>query len=271
MENKLEQMAQAIRRDVLEMTLHSGKQGGHIGGAFSCAEILAVLYGWIMNISPQNKTAEDRDRFVLSKGHSAIGLYAALYENGFLTKDELDTFEKDGSPFPTHCVRNPDYGIEISSGSLGVGLSIGVGMALAVRQKELPSKIFVLLGNGECNEGCVWEAAMLAGQLGLSNLIAIIDDNQMQLDGFSKEIIAFEQKSEVFSSLGWETIQTDGHSVSALIKALETAIENERPTAVIAATVKGKGSALTERNPAFHHAVISQQQYDAILEELKDD
>lgn len=268
---RLEQMANAIRRDVLEMTFRSGKQGGHIGGAFSCAEILAVLYGQIMNISPQNKTAEDRDRFILSKGHSAIGLYAALYENGFLTKDELDTFEKDGSLLATHCVRNPDYGIEISSGSLGVGLSIGVGMALAVRQKELPSKIFVLLGNGECNEGCVWEAAMLAGQLGISNLIAVIDDNQMQLDGYSKDIIALEQKDKLFSALGWETIRADGHDIPELINTFEQAKENKCPTAVIAATVKGKGSTLTERNPAFHHAVISQQQYEAILEELKDD
>lgn len=264
-------MARAIRRDVLEMTLSAGKQGGHIGGAFSCAEILAVLYGTVMNITPQNVNTPERDRFILSKGHSAIALYAALFENGFLTKEELDTFEKDGSAFPTHCVKNSNCGIEISSGSLGIGLSIGTGIALAAKQKRLPSRVFVLLGNGECDEGCVWEASMLAGQLVLENLIAIIDDNRMQNDGRSENIIALEQKDRMFSALGWEVIKVDGHNVLELLEAFNKAVGSERPTAIIATTIKGKGSAITEWDPAFHHAVISIEQYNAIRGELEND
>lgn len=266
---RLEKMANAIRRDVLEMTLCAGKQGGHIGGAFSCAEILSVLYGAVMNVTPENVTAPDRDRFILSKGHSAIALYAALYENGFLTKDELDTFEKDGSFLQTHCVKSPEYGIEISSGSLGVGLSVGLGMALAARQRGLSYRVFVLLGNGECNEGCVWEAAMLAGQLGLNNLIAVVDDNKMQLDGDSGDIIQLNRLDGMFSALGWDTVRIDGHSVPALIQAFEGIAQRKQPFAVIADTVKGRGCSLTERNPAFHHATISQEQYDAAMRELQ--
>lgn len=265
---RLEKMAKAIRRDVLEMALCAGKQGGHIGGAFSSAEILSVLYGAVMNVTPENVNVSERDRFILSKGHSAIGLYAALYENGFLTKDELDTFEKDGSLLQTHCVKNPEYGIEISSGSLGVGLSVGVGMAFAARQRELSYRVFVLLGNGECNEGCVWEAAMLAGQLGLNNLIAIVDDNKMQLDGDSGDIIRLSRLDEMFSALGWDAVRVDGHSVPALTHTFEGIAQRKRPLAIIADTVKGKGCSLMERNSAFHHAVISQEQYDAAIREL---
>lgn len=268
---RLEKMANAIRRDVLEMTLCAGKEGGHIGGAFSCAEILSVLYGAVMNVTPQNVDAPERDRFILSKGHSAIALYAALHENGFLTKDELDTFEKNESLLQMHCVKSPAYGIEISSGSLGVGLSVGIGMALAARQRELSHRVFVLLGNGECNEGCVWEAAMLAGQLGLSNLIAVVDDNKMQLDGNSDDIIKLNRMDKMFSALGWDAVRVDGHNVSELIQAFEGSNQRKRPFVVIADTVKGKGCSLTEGNPEFHHATISQEQYDAAIRELQDD
>lgn len=268
---RLEKMANAIRRDVLEMTMSAGKQGGHIGGAFSCAEILSVLYGAVMNVTPANVTAPERDRFILSKGHSAIALYAALYENGFLTRDELDAFEKDGSLLQTHCVKNPEYGIEISSGSLGAGLSVGLGMALAARQRAPSCRVFVLLGNGECNEGSVWEAAMLAGQLGLNNLIAVVDDNKMQLDGDSESIIQLNRLDEMFSALGWDAVRADGHSVPALMQAFERDVQKKRPFAVIADTVKGRGCSLTERNPAFHHATVSQEQYDAAMRELQDD
>lgn len=268
---RLGRMAQAIRRDVLEMTLHAGKQGGHIGGAFSCAEILSVLYGSVMNVNPNNIYDPERDRFILSKGHSAIALYAALYENGFLTKEELETFEKDGSALQTHCVRNPGCGIEISSGSLGVGLSVGVGMALAAQQKGLSHRIFVLLGNGECNEGCVWEAAMLAGHLGLNNLIVVVDDNKMQLDGESNRIIKLDHLDRMFSALNWNTVRVNGHIVAELLQAFEEAAQRKQPLAVIADTVKGKGCSFTERNPEFHHATISKEQYEAAIRELQDD
>lgn len=268
---RLKKLANNIRRDVLEMTLRAGKQGGHIGGAFSSAEILAVLYGAIMNVSPQSMHSQNRDRFILSKGHSAIGLYAALYENGFLTKDELETFEANGSFLQTHCVENLDHGIEISSGSLGVGLSVGVGMALAARQKRFSHRVFVLLGNGECNEGCVWEAAMLAGHLGLDNLIAVIDHNKMQLDGNSKEIIALDRLDSVFAALGWNVFRTDGHNIAGLVQTFGEILQNGKPTVVIADTVKGKGCSFIERNPAFHHATISQEQYEIAMGELQND
>lgn len=266
---RLENMANAIRCDVLKMALNAGKQGGHIGGAFSCAEILAVLYGAVMNITPESTKKRERDRFILSKGHSAIALYAALYENGFLTEEELNTFEKDGSPFQTHCSENHRYGIEICSGSLGVGLSVGVGMALAGQREGAVYRVFVLLGNGECNEGCVWEAAMLAGQLGLDHLVAIVDDNKMQLDGNSGDIISLGRLDSMFSAVGWNVIQTDGHNVAGLLKVFEGISQNGKPTVIIADTVKGKGCSLTERKAEFHHATISQEQYDAAIKELQ--
>lgn len=264
---RLEHTAQTIRRDVLEMTLNAGKQGGHIGGAFSCAEILAVLYGSVMNIKPGMTENPERDRFILSKGHSAIALYAALYENGFLTREDLDSFEKDECALQTHCVKNPACGIEISSGSLGVGLSVGTGIALDLRKKRLTSRVFVLLGNGECNEGCVWEAAMLAGQLGLENMVAVVDDNKMQLDGASKDIIGLNDLKGAFSAFGWNAVRVDGHNIQDLIQAFERT-SADRPLAVIADTVKGKGCSFMEGDPAFHHAVLSQEQYEIAMGEL---
>ncbi|RKJ54159.1 transketolase [bacterium 1XD42-1] len=268
---RLKKMANAVRCDILRMTLKAGKQGGHIGGAFSCAEILAVLYGAVMNVTPENAEAQERDRFILSKGHSAVALYSALYENGFLTEDELNTFEKDGSLFQTHCIENHKCGIEISSGSLGVGLSVGVGMALAGQRENAGYRVFVLLGNGECNEGCIWEAGMLAGQLGLDHLIAIVDNNQMQLDGESSNIIALNQLDCMFSAMGWNVIQTDGHDVAGLVQAFSRILQNGKPTVIIADTIKGKGCSLTEKKAEFHHAVISQEQYNDAMKELQND
>lgn len=261
-------LAKAIRKDILAMTMHSGPYRGHVGGALSCADILAVLYGAVMNISSARPEDPSRDRFLLSKGHVALAQYAALAECGFFPKEELQNFQVSGSDFPTHTVRNQMKGIETSSGSLGYGLSIGVGCALSAKMKGEDYHTYVLLGDGECNEGSVWEAAMSAVHFQLDNLTMLVDVNGQQSDGYSEDIMPIHDIVTALRGLGFYVLDVDGHDVEQLLEAVQKRTPNQ-PTAVIARTVKGKGIALMENQVGWHHAGISQEQYDAFIEELE--
>lgn len=265
----LNQLAYKIRADVLDMAFHAGVEGGHIGGAFSSAEILAVLYGEIMNVDPKNPTKADRDRFILSKGHISIAHYAVLKECGFLTQEDLAVFERNGSGFSTHETENMDKGIEITSGSLGYGVSIGIGCALAAKRKRMDYKTYVLAGDGECNEGCVWEAAMTGARYGLDNLIVIIDKNDQQLDGYTGDIMPVDDFEKVFEGFGWAVRKVDGHNVNQLRSAFMDAREN-KPLAVIAQTVKGKGIERIEGQTGWHHAQINDTQYEQFKKSLEE-
>ena len=208
-----------IKKDILEMIYHA--QSGHPGGSLSCANIIYMLYTKIMNLDFQNPIWEERDIFILSKGHAAPALYAVLSNIGFIKKEELQTFRRFGSKLQGHPVKNSDLGIEVSTGSLGMGLSIGVGCALAAKLDESNKRIYILLGDGELNEGAIWEAVMAASHYKLDNVIAIIDRNGIQTDGSTEEIMALEPLSDKWKSFGWEVIEIDGSNLNEVIRGFK--------------------------------------------------
>lgn len=265
---ELEEMAHAIRNDILKMTLSAGANGGHIGGSFSSAEILAVLYGNVMNVSPDKATDPSRDRFILSKGHCAIAHYAVLKESGFLTEEEMLSFEQPGSDFPTHEVMNLAKGIETSSGSLGYGLSIGIGCAISAKLKNSQHRIFVLMGDGECNEGSIWEAAMAASRFKLGNLTAIIDKNGQSLDGFTAEIMPINNMKLAWEAFGWNVRETNGNSIQSMLDAFSNQTE-DKPNLIIANTIKGKGIPSIEGRTGWHHVRLTQEMYDVFMKEME--
>lgn len=270
MRQNLYELANNIRKDIIEMTYNAKKNGSHLGGALSSADILAVLYGLIMRHNPQNPNDPERDRFLLSKGHAAVALYAALHQTGYISDEECSAFEQNESKFPAHCVLNRDKGVELSSGSLGLGLSFGAGTALAVREKGLSSRVFVLMGNGECNEGSVWEAAAMAAHLKLANLTAVIDHNEMQLDGTSAQILNMDDLRAKFSAFNWYAADVDGNDIDKLIEAFEEMQKvKDRPCAVIAHTVKGKGISFMENNKEWHHSWLNEENYNSAMRELE--
>ena len=256
----IQELAWKIRDDVLDMTYHAGVEGGHIGGAFSAAEILATLYGSELNVDSKKPIDSARDRFILSKGHISIAHYAVLKECGFLNQEDLDSFENNGSQYSTHEVQSLEHGIEVTSGSLGYGLSIGIGIALSARKKNQSYRTFVLLGDGECNEGSVWEAAMAAAKYKLDNLIAIVDKNSQQLDGFTTEVMPICDIQQVFKGFGWSTIVINGHDIEAIQKAVRGKADG-KPTVIIAETVKSKGLPTIEGKTGWHHARVTEEQY----------
>lgn len=260
----LKSKAKNIRRRIIT-TGHS-KGMAHYGGSLSCADILSVLYGKQMQYDIKNPQKEERDRFIISKGHCALALYSTLCEFGFITEEELKTFNQNEGDFPTHAVRNLPKGIEISSGSLGMGLSFGIGLALAAKRKKHSNKIYVLLGNGELNEGSVWEGIMFAGHTALDNVVIIIDDNCMQNDGNSENIICVSNLSQRIKPFGWDTIDIDGHNIDEIVKAFDS--QNGKPLAIIAHTTKGKGVFFMEGVDSWHHSKMSEEQYEQALAEL---
>lgn len=263
---KLYDYAKAIRKLALNMALSAGKQGCHIGGSFSCIEIFAVLYGKILNHNPK-KIEENRDRFIASKSHCILAHFAALAEAGYLQEKDVYSFHDDGGLLAGHPM-NQSLGLEFSGGSLGMGLSVGIGMALAARKKQLNYKTYVLLGDGECNEGSVWEACMSASQYNLDNLVAIVDYNNMQFDGSNDEIMSLAPLSDKFKAFGWKAIDVDGHSIESLTEALKQE-HIEKPLAVIAHTVKAKGIPHLENKAECHHAALLQEDYDFVMREIE--
>jgi transketolase len=264
---KIEEMAKRMRRKALDLAFSAGNNGAHVGSGLSIIEIMAVLYGGIMKIDPKDPRSKGRDRFILSKGHGTLGYYTALAEAGLITFEELSTFEKNGGFLPGQPVMNPDKGIEFSSGSLGHGLSLGVGVALAGKKRGLDYKVYVLMGDGECNEGAVWEAAMAAKHYKLSNLVAIIDANDMQSDGARDCIMATDYEA-MWKGFGWNVAVIDGHNIQTLYETLAAANSSECPRVIIARTVKGKGVSFMEGNNEWHHNRLTKAQYDAAINDL---
>ena len=264
--NKLKDKATVIRRHVIKMVHSAGS--GHPGGSLSCTDILVVLYFHVMKHDPQKKDRE-RDRFILSKGHAAPALYATLAECGYFPISKLESLRKNGAYLQGH----PDSsisGVEVSSGSLGQGLSCGNGIALAARLDENPSRVFVLLGDGECDEGQVWEAAMLSAHYKLDNLVAIVDRNGLQIDGQTEQIMCLEPFSKKWESFGWHVIEINGNNIEEIIKAFnETENIIGKPTVIIAHTFKGKGVSFMEGKLAFHGKAPTDEEMIRALEELK--
>lgn len=267
---KVKQTAMKMRQQALSMGLSAGTNGAHFGSGLSMIELTATLYAGVMKLDSNNPHLEDRDRFILSKGHGSLGYYTALAAVGFLTDDELATFEKNEGDLPGQPAMNMSKGIEFSSGSLGLGLSLGIGVALVSKRTKKHYNTYVLMGDGECNEGSVWEAVMAASHYKLDNLIAVIDRNNLQSDGVCSEIMCMGDMADKWRCFGWETVEIDGHNIDEIYDAFSTVRTTGKPYAVIANTVKGKGVSFMENNNEWHHNRLTQAQFDAALAELAD-
>lgn len=244
-------------------------QSGHPGGSLSAADILSVLYFHEMNIKPEDPAWPERDRFVLSKGHAAPALYATLAERGFFPVEELTTLRQLGGRLEGHPDMRKAPGVEISSGSLGQGLAVANGMALALRLDKLPSRVYCLIGDGESQEGEVWEAAMFGGFHKLSTVTAIVDYNNLQIDGFVSDVLDISPLKEKWEAFGWQAIEVDGHDVESLMDGFSKArAEEKRPSVLIAKTIKCKGISFMENKAEYHGKAPTPEQVDQALEEL---
>ena len=261
-------VASRIRQDAVELTYSLGHTGAHIGGALSLAEIMAVLYCGVLNITPDTVQDEKRDRLIFSKGHGTLALYPAMMYAGLLTREELNTYKQNETFLYAHPSMNRARGIEFSSGSLGQGLSLGVGCALALQRKHNDtSKVYVVLGDGECDEGSVWEAAQSAAHYRCRNLIAVIDQNGLQYDGPKEQIMGISSFAKVWEGFGWKTCEVDGHDVNTLLEAFSKA--EDGPWAIIAHTVKGKGVSFMENDALWHNHSLTERQYLEAMSELR--
>lgn len=259
--------ARRIRLHTLEMT-HKAR-ASHVGSSFSTVELLTVLYNGVLRIDPKNPDWPDRDRFVLSKGHGCAAYYAALAETGFFPLDWLDTFYQNGSRLAGHATHTYVPGIEISTGSLGHGLSVATGMALAAKRDGSPWRTFCLLSDGECDEGSTWEPILFAPQHKLDNLIAIVDYNKIQSLGTVKEVMDLEPFADKWRAFGWAVREIDGHNLEEIEMALQQLpFEIGRPSCVIAHTVKGKGVSFMEDKLLWHYRSPQGEEYRAALAEL---
>lgn len=258
------------RQQVLQIIKEAGR--GHIGSAFSILEITRVLYDDILNIDPKNPTHADRDRFILSKGHGCLALYVQLAAHGFFSTDELWRVSQSGAMLGGHPEFGLAPGIEASTGSLGHGLSIGVGMALAAKIDQKSHRVFVLLGDGECNEGSVWEAALAARQHQLDRLTVLVDYNQFQCYSHASDILSLEPFADKWRSFGFSVSEVDGHDVTALREVLLQKSIPDTPRAIICHTTKGKGLADIENNPLWHHkSRLPADDVDALINKLEAD
>lgn len=256
----------ALRKDILDMVYLA--KTGHIGGDFSVCDILNVLYNRQMNLTPENFSSKGRDHFILSKGHSVEALYAVLADKGFFPKELLKTYSQFGSDFIGH-PNNKIPGIEMNSGSLGHGLSVGVGMAIAEKRDGSPARVYVVMGDGELAEGSVWEAAMAASHYGLDNLTAIVDRNGLQISGSTEQVMAQESQRERWSAFGWHVLETNGNDVAEISAKLEEAAGfRGKPCVIIAHTVKGYGVSFMENRAEWHHKVPDREQYETAMAEL---
>ncbi len=260
-DKKMIENAHLMRQTMLEMGKHAGQKGAHFGGGLSLTEFFSVLY-------TQFYTPDDF--VILSKGHGTLSYYAGLYIAGIITQDELLTFEEDGGDFPGQPIKNKRYSIDFSSGSLGMGFSYGAGIAYGNKKKKKSGKIYVILGDGECNEGSIWEAAMFAGHHHLNNLIIFVDVNGIQSDGPTSEILSFDMK-KMWEACGFYTIcLEDGHDTKKIQDSLLRAKqEKTKPTVLLAKTVKGKGISFMENEVSWHHAILNNSLYQKASEELR--
>ena len=265
--NDLSLLAKKSRIQLLELAFRSDGPS-HLGGGLSMIEIFTVLYGSVLNYNPQIPEWENRDRFILSKGHGVLPFFVALHNAGFISEEKLYTYKKNESDLISHPVMNLSLGMESSNGSLGHGLSMAVGISLALkRKKNYKSRVFVVLGDGECNEGSVWEASMSAAHFKLDNLVAIVDYNKLQSDGDSDSIMDIGVLEQKWESFGWDVISLDGHDINALEVALDNT-SSAKPRVIIAHTVKGKGVSFMENDNAWHHNRLTQTTFEQAMAEL---
>jgi len=266
----LQKKALEMRKDCIEMGYFAGNHGAHFGPALSCIEALACLYFGIMNHNPKYPEKPDRDRFVLSKGHACLSYYAALVEAGYIKKEQMAAFKGDDSFLSGHPGCHPEYGLEVASGSLGNGFAVACGIAMAAKIKQETHRVYSVVGDGECNEGVVWEAAMNAAKYKLDNLIVIVDYNGFQLSGRTCDVMDMELET-VWSAFGWEVrFVSDGNDVESILTALEEMKESAsgKPHVIIAATLKGKGVSFMEANLNWHAAPINRELYEQAKSEL---
>mgnify|MGYP003681894189 CR=1 FL=1 len=261
-------MAKKLRRHVITMIAAAGS--GHPGGSLSAADIVTALYFKVLHHNPKNPQWQDRDRFILSKGHAAPILYAALAESGYFPVEELATLRKLDSRLQGHTDRNLTPGVEMSAGSLGQGLSFSVGVALAGKLDSRGYRVYALLSDGECDEGQTWEAALSAAHFKLDNLTAIVDCNQIQLSGWTRDIMNLEPLNQKWQAFGWHTIDIDGHDFDQILVAFQEAKKTKtKPTVIIAHTIKGKGVSFMENNVAFHGKAPTPEEAERALKELE--
>jgi len=265
--DRLRDIALRCRKDILEMT--SAAHSGHPGGSLSAIDLMVALYFWKMNINPRLPNLPNRDRFILSKGHCCPALYACLARRGFFSPSILKTFRTPGSPLQGH----PEYGrcrgVEASSGPLGQGLGVGVGMALAACLDKLSYRTYVMIGDGECDEGNIWESAMAASHFKLNNLTAILDHNGLQIDGLNSKVMEIEPIADKFRAFGWAVIEIDGHDFIEIADALELAERiHDKPSIIIAKTIKGKGLKLMENKAEWHGRACTNDELKVCLREL---
>jgi transketolase len=264
--DQLTDLCREIRKDIIQTIYTAGS--GHPGGSLSELEILVALYFRVMRHDPSNPSWPDRDRLVLSKGHASPGLYAVLARAGYFPKEDLDTFRKLNSRLQGHA-HPMTPGVEMNSGSLGMGLSFALGCALAAKLDNKDSLVYAILGDGECDEGEIWEAAMSASHHQATNLIAIVDRNRIQNDRFTDDVMTLEPLAQKWRAFGWRVFEASGHDMPVLLETLDKARRRRtKPTAIIAQTVKGKGVSFMENNPSFHGRAPNKEEFDKAMEEL---
>ena len=267
-EAEMKALAKQLRRHIITMTGRAGS--GHPGGSLSSVEILTALYLKVLRHKPLDPQWPDRDRFILSKGHAAPLLYATLAECGYFPVAELPTLRQIDSRLQGHTDRTITPGVEMSAGALGQGLSFALGMALAGRLNEQDYRVYVLLGDGECDEGQVWEAAMASAHFKVDNLVAIVDNNGQQIDGWNRDVMNLDPFSPKWRAFGWQVIEVDGHNLAQLIQAFGKAEKIKgQPTVIVAHTIKGKGVSFMENNPDFHGKAPNAIEVELALKELE--
>lgn len=264
---QLQAKACEIRKDIINIAFTAG--GGHVGGSLSQTDVLVALYYHYLNIDPTNPLKEDRDRFVLSKGHAGLGWAAVLGDRGYFDKDKLKSFNKTGSPFGMHLDHLKVPGCDASTGSLGHGLAIASGMAKGAKMKGQDWKVYCVLGDGELCEGTNWEAAILAGHHKLDNLVGFVDRNKLMIDGATEDITTLEPLDDKFIAFGWHTLRIDGHDMTAIGDAIETAHKTKgKPTMIICDTIKGKGVKLFEDNHVWHYGGLDSDIRDQACKDI---
>lgn len=264
---ELKRSAIEVRRLTVESIAHLGV--GHLGGCMSVVEILVYLYGRVLRVDPSNPGDTQRDKFVMSKGHAGPALYAMLAERGFFPREWLSTLNQGGTNLPSHCDMNRTPGIDMTTGSLGQGLSAAIGIALGHRIQQLPGRVFALLSDGDINEGQTWEAAMAASMFSLSSLVAFIDYNRMQIDGPAEQVMHVDRQVDRWRAFGWHAQEADGHDFRAIDEAVAHALAIEdRPSMIVLHTVKGKGMPFCEGDYTNHNMPVSQEQLQQGLSAL---
>ncbi len=256
-----------IRKSIIRMTYSTGNVGAHLGGSLSMVELLVTLYLSAVKYDVNNTNWENRDRVILSKGHGALALYPVLAEAGIIDGDELSTFKENGSRLGGHPSLNGLPGIEFATGSLGQGLSYGVGVCLALlRKNNNESRVFVILGDGECDEGSIWESAASASHFKLKNLVVIVDNNNIQYDGYTKDVLDMSPMEDKWRSFGWDTASIDGHDIGQILDAFSQL--HNKPLVIIANTIKGKGISFMEGNYRYHNSTLNEGLYKKAMDEL---